>query len=107
LREPGKPQLSIGQQAGMVMMPLTGLFGAGAGSSIVVAKRRRPIIATIVLFGSVSLSSALVLMLWAQDVARYGPDVSQFMLYVPFALVAAIIFLVSAGWIVVLTVHRP
>jgi hypothetical protein len=84
LIEPDSPQLSYGQQFGLVMTPLAGLFGASVGFSLALCRVVGSIMGAASLVFSTLAVGAIVLSLWQSDVARYGRDVSQIVLYAPF-----------------------
>lgn len=75
--------LSYGQQFGLIMVPLCTLIGASIGSGISFVYSRYPRIGVIWLLATSFAGWVPTSSMWKSDLAQYGPDPSQAVLYYP------------------------
>ena len=80
---PDGPSLSYGQQFGLIIVPLCALIGSAIGFSLAVAFLRYPIVAIILLLVISMLGWATTSSMWNSQIAEYGPDPSEVVLYYP------------------------
>ncbi len=80
---PAGPVLSYGQQFGMMIVPLCTLIGAAIGFSVALAFSRYPILAIILLLTTSFVGWGITGAMWNSQVADYGPDPSEVVLYYP------------------------
>lgn len=89
---PGQIQLSHGQQFAWVTLPIAGLQGSAAGLAIAFRLQSRTVLAVTTSIVSAVVLSLFVIVLWNNDVKKYGQDTSQIVLYVPLLLESLTIF---------------
>jgi hypothetical protein len=77
------PRLSYGQQAGLISLPICTMIGAAIGLGFAFAIVRRYMV-SIALLLLVSLCGwCIVNVMWNDQIARYGRDPSEVVLYYP------------------------
>ena len=89
------PILSYGQQAGLISLPISTMIGSAIGFGIALSVARKYVISVIALFAVAFLGSAVVGSMWSDQVAQYGRDPSEVVLYYP-PMAAALLSLAIA-----------
>ena len=77
------PTLSYGQQAALVSLPLCAVLGGCIGWSIALSYARRRWLAIAMLGVTSLVATMLVTTIWQSQVAEYGRDLSEIVLYYP------------------------
>ena len=90
-----QPALSYGQEAVLFTMPLCTVIGAVIGLGIALAMARLHALAICILLASGNVGCSLITSIWNQQIARYGRDASEFVLYYPPMAACAIAMLVA------------
>ncbi|MEM6330914.1 MAG: hypothetical protein AAF790_11775 [Planctomycetota bacterium] len=90
------PRLSYGQQAALISLLITTLIGFCVGLGAAMALGRQRAFSICVLLATGVAGCALIAMLWGNQVARYGRDPSEAVLYYP-PLVAALLAMAAAA----------
>lgn len=78
-----EPQITYGQQFGMIIVPMCVAIGAATGFSAAVGCLRRPLLAVIMLAIIAVSGWALISSMWNSQIAEYGSDQSEMVLYYP------------------------
>lgn len=77
------PMLSYGQEAGLISLPLCTMIGAAIGAALAIATMGYMVLSAGWLLFTAMGGSAIVCALWASQVASYGRDPSEMVLYLP------------------------
>jgi pimeloyl-ACP methyl ester carboxylesterase len=77
------PRLSYGQQFGLISLPLCTLMGAALGFGIALSLARRYLISVVLLVLAALIGWGIVTSMWNEQIARYGRDPSEVVLYYP------------------------
>jgi hypothetical protein len=93
--KPAGPTLSYGQQWGLIVLPLCTLIGAAIGLGVAFALVERPVISLVLLLVVSIVGSGVVSSMWNAQIARYGRDPSEVVLYYP-PLALSMLALVTA-----------
>ena len=112
LRVPGEPMRSYGQLFGLIMLPLGMLLGASAGVSLALARWRNCLTGAAFNVAIPFLVSFTALQLWRSSLAEYGPNPSDWVMFVPLLLASALsltwtLLLFAAGCLEKLFRRRP
>ena len=81
--EPLSPTLSYGQQAGLISLPLCTIIGTAIGFSVALSRARRYFASIVMLVLVWYSGSTVVNSMWNDQIARYGRDPSEIVLYWP------------------------
>jgi len=99
---PGGSSLSYGQEFAFIMTPLAGILGAGLGISAAFAIHGRRLIGAAVASVSALWVARVVTVFWMESHSSYAFDPSDWILYVPLLIAAAISLLI----VIVLSIFR-
>jgi len=103
--EPLFPTLSYGQEAGLISLPLCTMIAAAIGFGVALARARRYFASIIMLVLVWYSGSAIVNSIWNNQIARYGRDPSEIVLYWP-PLAFSLLALVAAAGVALVAVVR-
>ncbi len=97
--------LTYTQQAGFIILPLCTLLGAAIGFSIAPAFVGRFIVSSILLIVTSLCGTAIVVAMWISQIATYGRDPSEVVLYYPPLCYCAAAFVVAVGMLAARAAH--
>ena len=98
------PTLSYGQQAALFSLPICTIMGNVIGFSVALSVARKYLRAIAFLLGAGLYATAVVILLWNIQIAQYGRDPSEIVLYYPplTAALSALIVSVLVGLVAVI-----
>ncbi|GAB5407088.1 MAG: hypothetical protein Aurels2KO_53190 [Aureliella sp.] len=102
---PDGPTLSYGQQFGLTIVPLCVLIGSAIGFSIAVAFLRYPIVAIVLQLVISMLGWMATSSMWNSQIADYGSDPSEIVLYYPPTGMCILALCVAGGTLFTLIVR--
>ncbi|MCO8125578.1 hypothetical protein NHH03_27815 [Stieleria sp. TO1_6] len=107
-RQPSEnePVLSHGQQAMLITLPICIVIAASAGFALAFAFLRQRALCIILLFATSLLGWLVTRSLWNSQIAKYGRDASESVLYYPPAGYAAAAMCLGLSVLLVSTVRR-
>ena len=76
-----EPVLSHGQQAILISLPICTLIGASVGGALAFLFARQPLICACLLFAIAIAGYGITRSLWNAQIAQYGRDASEVVLY--------------------------
>lgn len=88
-------KISLGQQAGLVSLPICTLVCGSIGLGLVFMLIRRYLTAACILFAVGLCSSVIICALWKSQVSKYGEDSSEYVLYYPPLVCSAVALLLA------------
>ena len=77
------PTLSYGQAAGLVSLPISTIIGAASGFAVAFAWTGRWLVSSALLLLVAIIGASAVLRVWNQQIAHYGRDPSEMVLFYP------------------------
>ena len=89
------PRLSYGQQAGLISLPICTMIGAAIGFGVSLSLARRYLFSIVLLLFVWLCGCGIVNSMWNDQIARYGRDPSEVVLYYP-PLAFSILALIAA-----------
>ena len=107
-RQPAENEsvLSHGQQAMLISLPISTMIAASSGFALAFAFTGQRALSIILLF-AISLMGWLVTRsLWNAQIARYGRDASEAVLYYPLAAYAAAAMCLGQLLLLISSIHR-
>jgi hypothetical protein len=101
-----EPVLSHGQQAIFISLPISTLIGVGIGISLAFCFVCHRVISATLLLAVAAIGYSITRALWNAQIAEYGRDPSEAVLYHPLAAMCAFAVLVAIATVVYPTIRR-
>lgn len=100
-----EPILSYGQQAMLISLPISTLIGVGIGVSLAFCfVCHRAVSATLLLMVA-AIGYSITRSLWTSQIAEYGRDPSEAVLYHPLAAMCALAVVIAFAIVVIPSAH--
>jgi hypothetical protein len=96
----GEPVLSHGQQAILISLPISTLIGVGIGFSLAFCFVVHRVISAALMLGVAAIGYSITRTLWNSQIADYGRDPSEAVLYHPLAAMCGLAVLIALAMIV-------
>ena len=105
--EPHGMKLSYGQAAALISLPVCAVLGSAIGFAFAFVYIRRYRIAAVLLMLVAILGAAVIVPMWNQQVARYGSDPSEVVLFYPPLALCGLAAMASIGVAAIGLARRP